>query len=313
MLEKYKKNSPSVLVVLLLMTLIWCQTVIAEEMSPKQWLEKMSSAMQKLNYQGVFIYRRSEELAAMKVTHVVDAKGASELLETLTGEERRELRKSPAVPVTDDEPLSSSQLGKIENFYELELVGNDRAAGRVTQLVSVTPKDKFRYGYRLWLDQATGLLLKSDLLNEDGEILEQVMFTSLELLEPDKIAGLMPTEETHPEEADQHHSAKSMNQSSDIHWVAEKLPAGFEMLKSQPLEQHGATEHMVYSDGLASVSVFVERTKPGGQSFVGLSRMGAVNAFGSVAGNYQVTVVGEVPEITVKTIGQSIKQKGPVQ
>ncbi len=307
MLDKLKRNA-SLVGVLLVLALYCCQTVKAEEISPKQWLEKMSSAMQKLNYQGVFIFRRSEELAAMKVTHVVDEQGASELLETLTGGVRRELRKSPVDLVADDEALSSSQLSQIESFYELELLGNDRTAGRLTQMISVTPKDKFRYGYRLWLDQETGLLLKSDLLGVDGEILEQVMFTSLELLAPEISAELIPKEDAH-----KHQTTQSTNQTGTLHWIAENLPAGFEMLKSQPVEQHGATEHMVYSDGLASVSVFVERTKPGGQSFVGLSRMGAVNAFGSVAGNYQVTVVGEVPEITVKTIGQSIKQKGPAQ
>ena len=290
--------------------LCWSFAVNAkEESTPKQWLEKMSSAMQELNYEGVFIYLEGGELAAMRVIHVVDEKGAHELLQTLTGEERKELRNTPVGSAAETEQVGLSQLGKIENYYNLSLIGTDRTAGRVTQVVSVTPKDNFRYGYRLWLDDATGLLLKSDLIDKDGTLLEQVMFTSLELLTPDQYKDLFPTNEsdTNNNEAkpNEHHAGRQ--------WVIENLPTGFELLDSQPVVQHKGIEHMVYSDGLASVSVFVERNNPEGQAFVGPSRMGAVNAFGIVAGDYQVTVVGEVPEVTVKTICQSVKQKDQTQ
>jgi len=270
----------------------------AEPTSPSQWLEKMSSALQKLNYQGVFIYRRAEDLAAMKVTHVADEQGTREMLETLTGEARREIRTTPANSADD-----VGQLANIDHYYSLELLGNDRAAGRVTQLISVTPKDEYRYGYRLWLDQVTGLLLKSDLLDQKGEVLEQVMFTSLELLQPEQVADALglsgssvaPDSTTVPGPA-----------TSKNNWVVGTLPKGFVLMSAHSDSLNSAFDHSVYSDGLASVSVFIERAKSEGDAFVGVSQMGAVSAFGNVDAGYQITVVGDVPEVTVTTIGQSI-------
>ncbi len=284
-----------------------CQAALAGERSAKQWLEKMSAAMQELSYRGVFIYRRDTDLAAMKVTHIVDKHGAWELLETLTGEARREMRSTPVV--AGDNP-TVSQLGGIDRYYTLELLGSDRAAGHATKVISVMPRDEYRYGYRLWLDQSTGLLLKSDLLAQDGAILEQVMFTSLEVLGPDEVREISPTEESR---AAQHPRRESSKQQAAPQWTVEQLPGGFELLESQPMTEHKNVLHLVYSDGLASVSVFVERAKPEGEAFVVLSRMGAVNAYGSVEDGYQVTVVGEVPEITVKSMGRSIKRKGQTQ
>jgi len=293
---------------LLCLGLLFCyQSAQAGDRTAKQWLEKMSASMQELNYQGVFIYRRDEELSAMRVTHVVDKKDARELLETLTGEARRELRDTP---MAGGDTLPPEKLSKIDHYYSLELHGSDRTAGRPTQLILVNPKDKYRYGYRLWLDQDTGLLLKSDLLDLDGSILEQVMFTSVELLNPDEAAQVMPKEKSHNAPHTGHTDAQQTLSQSE--WVIENPPGGFELLETQMVPEHddGDVLHMVYSDGLASVSVFVERAKQDGDALVGVSRMGAVSAFGRVAGEYQVTVVGEVPEITVKAMGTSIKRKG---
>jgi len=270
-----------------------------ETVSPSQWLERMSAALQEQNYQGVFIYRRAEDLAAMKVTHVADEQGAREVLETLTGEARSEMRVTPAIKAD-----GVNQLAKIGDYYNLKLLGNDRAAGRITQLISVKPKDEYRYGYRLWLDQATGLLLKSDLLDQKGEIIEQVMFTSLELLQPEQIAGAIDLENSlvmsNP-------TANAEPVTPENNWVVGKLPQGFILLNAHSNSPQTGFDHSVYSDGLASVSVFIEKAKSEGDAFVGVSRMGAVSAFGNVDAGYQITVVGDVPEVTVTTIGQSIR------
>jgi len=280
------------------------QAAIAEQITPKQWLGKMSAAMQQLSYQGVFIYRRADDLATMKVTHVVDDQGARELLETLSGEARREVRNTPAAS-----PGGAAQLENVDSYYALKLLGSDRAAGRATQLVSVSPKDEYRYGYRLWLDRETGLLLKSDLLDQEGATLEQVMFTSLELLQPDKkIAGF-----ERELSAGQAGVTSPTEQPNKPRWLVGKLPDGFSLLNTDVNSPNSDFEHLVYSDGLASVSVFVERAKSEGDAFVGVSRMGAVSAFGNVEAGYQITVVGDVPEVTVTTIGQSISLKAAPQ
>mgnify|MGYP002620824670 CR=1 FL=1 len=297
-------DKPRYATLVLGVSLLFVSTVLsASEQTAQQWLSKMSAAMQELSYQGVFVYRRDEEMAAMKVTHIVDENGARELLETLSGEARQEIRSSAAGPGAAAVP----QLERIEDFYELKLLGTDRTAGQPTKVISVTPKDAYRYGYRLWLDQASGLLLKSDLLGEDGAVLEQVMFTSVKLLSAEELAPVAPHNQSrHAPHAD----ARSGDAGQPWQWRIADLPGGFELLESQPVAQHPGIRHVVYSDGLASVSVFVEPISGEGETFVGLSRMGAVNAFGRVQDGYQVTVVGEVPALTVKTIGESIQRKG---
>jgi sigma-E factor negative regulatory protein RseB len=279
----------------------------AEEISPRQWLEKMSSAMQELNYEGVFVYRSEKDFSAMKVTHVVDDSGSHEMLETLTGDARKEVRQTPHNHLAKGQEVDSSgRLERIGNYYVLKLLGRDRTAGRMTRLLQVTPKDEYRYGYRLWLDEKTGLMLKSDLLDQNGEILEQVMFTSLDLLKPEQVAGLLP-----PHAATD--NSGIIEPADNLEWKIEKLPSGFELLGVQPKVKGKDIDHMVYSDGLASVSVFVEHAKPESDALVGLSNMGAVNAFGGIRDKHQVTVVGEVPAITVKTICQSLKHRDAAQ
>lgn len=285
--------------------LLTTPVVHADEDSPKHWLQRMSAAMQELSYQGVFVYRREDDMAAMRVTHVVDEHGARELLETLTGQARSEVRRAPLVA---GEGAGEPQLNHIDRYYQLRLLGSDRAAGREARVIAVSPRDEYRYGYRLWLDHATGLLLKSDLLSQDGDTLEQVMFTALELLDRETVKQLAPAPDR---QGDAHAAVDGVAANSVSAWVVTTLPDGFELLKSHPGSGHGEVEHLVYSDGLASVSVFVERANGQDDAFEGGSRMGAVNAYGSlIDGGFQVTVVGEVPEITVQTIGRSIQRQG---
>ncbi len=270
-----------------------------EPVSPLQWLERMSAALQQQNYQGVFIYRRADDLAAMKVTHVADEQGTREMLETLTGEKRSELRFTP--PVRAD---GSHQFASIDHYYSLQLLGNDRAAGRITQVVSVLPRDEYRYGYRLWLDQATVLLLKSDLLNQKGDVIQQVMFTSLELLSPEQVADAIDVDNSFSMPAP---VTNIESMTPKVSWIVENLPKGFVLLDAYANSPNKGFDHSVYSDGMASVSVFIERTKSDGEAFEGVSRMGAVSAFGNVYAGYQITVVGDVPEVTVTSIGKSIR------
>ncbi len=283
---------------LLVLPLFLGTQVVAGEPSAQQWLEKMSSALQETSYQGVFVYRRDQDISAMKVTHIISEQGEYELLETLTGEPRREIRDAAQNNLLDN----ASPLLNVGQFYDLQVLGLDRVAGRMALLLKVDPKDEFRYGYRLWLDQETGLLLRSELLGVNEVMLEQVMFTSLELLSAEQGQAIlserkvMPTPKIKPEE-------------ESLVWMISQLPSGFKLLDHRIKGGEKKVEHMVFSDGLASVSVFVEGNKASSDTFVGVSTMGAVNAFGSTKDGFQVTVVGEVPKATVLAIGQSIERQ----
>lgn len=275
----------------------------------KQLLERMSSALQELSYQGVFVYRRDEDLSAMHVTHIAHQEGEQEVLVTLTGQEREITRNSRRFGSLSSssamDQLAAGRLAGIEDHYQLEVLGQDRAAGRYAKLVVVTPRDQYRYGYRLWIDEETGLLLKSDLLGSDERVLEQVMFTSLKLLDKPQPAAVDAPELLEPEVSMDAQTAREA-----MSWEVPDLPDGFQLANVRPADSKGGAEHMVFTDGLASVSVFAESAGADENAFVGVSRMGAVNAFGNVISGYQVTVVGEVPEAAVKRIGLSLRYKG---
>lgn len=268
----------------------------------RQQLERMSAALQELSYQGVFVFRRDEDLSAMRVIHLAHKEGEREVLLTLTGEAHESVRDSRRFGFMGQQV--AGRLSAIESFYQLAPVARDRVAGRDAKLIAVAPRDQYRYGYRLWIDDKTGLLLKSDLLGDQGRVLEQVMFTSIELLTEKEKQRLLAESGGQTGERSEGAAAPAGRSK----WSITMVPAGFQLVNSRSTTPQGGVAHMIFSDGLASVSVFIEaQLQPAEKAFKGHSSMGAVNAFGNVVNGHQVTVVGEVPEITVKTIGQSIR------
>ncbi len=278
----------------------------------REWMGRMSTALQELNYEGIFVHRSNDQMAAMHVRHLVDEQGEHEYLTTLTGVERRVVRASNSgfgsIPKDDAEGIGR-YWDSIEGNYELRLAGRDRVAGRFTQVVIVKPKDQYRYGYRLWLEETTGLLLKSDLLDASGGVIEQVMFTSIKLLDESEVTH-PPVEPAKPQpEAG---TVASTEEGSGVEidaWQVGQLASGFSLVDTHQAGPGRPVQRMTFSDGLASLSVFIEKMSEGDKPFEGISRRGAVSAFGVIVDGYQVTVVGEVPEVTVKMIGQSIRPK----
>jgi sigma-E factor negative regulatory protein RseB len=174
----------------------------------------------------------------------------------------------------------------------------------------IKPRDAYRYGYLLWADEASGLLLKASLLDERGGVVEQYMFTQVNIGKPISESDLKPQYPT---------SGIVWQRAGDTaptptagKWTAEQLPAGFtlsvRLMRMLPARKQ-PVEHLVYSDGLAVVSVFIEQTGNGDESnaLSGLTHMGAVHAFGKVVDGHQVTVVGEAPALTVDMIGGSVR------
>ncbi len=278
----------------------------------REWMGRMSSALQELNYEGVFVHRSKDQMSAMHVKHLVDERGEHEYLTTLTGVERRVVRASGGfggIP-TDDAEGIGRYWESIEGNYELVLVGRDRVAGRFTRVILVKPKDRYRYGYRLWLEETTGLLLKSDLLDVTGGVIEQVMFTSIKLLDESEVVH-PPVESKKTEDQAANSAAEQEPGIDTAAWQVDQLASGFALVDVHKAGPNRSVQRMTFSDGLASLSVFIEKMDEGDKPFEGLSRRGAVNAFGVVVDGYQVTVVGEVPEATVRMIGGSIRPALP--
>jgi sigma-E factor negative regulatory protein RseB len=313
---------------LLITTLVlFGQTVAAD--SARQWLDGMSTAMKALDYDGTFVYQHGGKLEAMRIIHRVDDGGQRERLVSLTGSAREVLRDGRSVTciLPDNKsvmvgqsrppqpfPVVPEDLGAISRYYQLEDEGEERMIGYLARVIAVTPKDEFRYGYRFWIDRDSRMLLKSDLTGVDGKPVEQVMFTTLEIGIDIPAADLQPslTGEgyTWLRQTEIRKAPDAANGKPG--WTATQLPAGFmptDFQRSRMREQGGDAEHMVYSDGMATVSVYVEEATPGVVAFTGLSSMGAMNAYGIQIDGFQITVVGEVPPATVRMIATSVERR----
>ncbi len=294
------------------------------------WLEKMAHAVKTLNYEGSFIFIHDDQIEAMRIVHAADADGEHERLISLNGSAREILRDnnlltcilpdSRTVVVEKSRPRNYIPQGLLDldkslsKYYSLNMLAKDRMTGRAAQVIQIKSRDQYRYGYRLWLDDSTGMLLKSDLVNEAGKPIEQMMFTSLHIVDRIPHADLKP--EVSGQGYNWFREPKSGSAArpatggvAERRWRVTHLPPGFNMTMHN---EHGIptsrmpVDHMMFSDGLASVSVYIEAPNPREKLFKGVSHMGAVNAYGAVVSGHQVTVVGEVPKATVMMIGKSV-------
>jgi sigma-E factor negative regulatory protein RseB len=172
----------------------------------------------------------------------------------------------------------------------------------------IKPADSFRYGFQLWLDEATAMPLKSQMLDEQNGVVEQILFTTISMPEYIPPSALEPTTET---EGFTWYRRRDGGEQRETLWQATDLPAGFRLTAASVDTIVGAGQpvhHLVYSDGLAAVSIFVEETQIEIEWPVGLSRVGSANAYTLHIEGGVVTAVGEVPARTVQAIARSLRR-----
>jgi sigma-E factor negative regulatory protein RseB len=296
-------------------------------------LERMTEAAKELTYEGVFAYQSGKNLQSIRIYHRADARGELERLISLNGAAREVIRSNDMVTCINPEgrqvnvsrrPLGRGfpsdlprRLSSATPFYEVELGEMDRIAGRKAQELVIKPLDQYRYGYRLWVDADTYLLLKSELVGNDGDVLETFAFSSLNTdvhIPEHKFQPQMSGDEMTWHRSEPEKPLNIANHSQQSVWRAEWLPEGFAQVAYQTRlrASNGAdVEQRVYSDGLSSVSVFIEKIRARHNAHLqGGSHVGAINAFGTVMHAHFVTVVGEVPAQTVEKIGQNIQFVG---
>jgi sigma-E factor negative regulatory protein RseB len=292
----------------------------------RQWLEQMSAALETLTYDGTFVYLHGDRLEAMRIVHRQDDSGERERLFSLTGSAREVLRDDKVVTciMPDNKsvmvgqsrprkpfPVVPRDLDNLSRYYHLVDAGEDRMAGYMARLITVMPKDDLRYGYRFWIEAHTRMLLKFDLTDVDGSAIEQVMFTRMGIGEEIPEAAFKPslTGEGYTWHRQEDGKRNPQRDTGKPGWEVGRLPAGFRLtgFQQQRLRKDsGHAEHLVFSDGLATVSVYVEKPASPDAVFRGPASMGAMNAYGELVDGFQVTVVGEVPATTVKMIAGSV-------
>ena len=300
--------------------------VHAEPATPLQWLTLVGEAKKELNYYGTFVYVHGDQLESMRVVHASGANGERERLTHLNGSPREVIRNNDLVTCIFPEERSvlvahrsnlatspfvqAESLAIFEKHYNLSLGGRHRIAGVETQIVNLEPKDIYRYGYRFWISPE-GLLLRSDLLGSDGLAIERIMFAEVHVV--DKIPHEMMTPGVNLD-GFQWFRQQPPVEISEGRWHVKNLPDGFSLksrnLRSSDSDAKTPVEHLIVSDGLASISVFVEAQGSYSEGRLGSFQMGALNGFGRIVAGHMVVVVGEVPTATVELIADSVANDG---
>ncbi len=317
------KVSPGKALLLLILISINGMVLAGDSQQAHKWLERMTAAMSQMSYQGTFVYVRGDVVETMRITHITDDTGVHERMYSVSGPHRELIRDQHGVrciledsaSVLEDQVVASSYFPElplsiiegVASGYRLEIGGEARIAGHTARRVSISPEDDYRYGYDFWLEEQTGLLLKWVLFDARHKPLAKLMFTDLVIgtsidlseLESDSQAGDFVEMKTFSPQ-------KTVVTQSSPRWQPAKLPPGFQLASyNHKTGVDGVYEHLVYSDGLAAVSVYVEQqdsvaVKPGA------SQLGTNNAYTSKQGALQITVIGEVPVLTVKSIANEM-------
>jgi sigma-E factor negative regulatory protein RseB len=277
------------------------------------WLDRIGPALVEQDYQGTLVIVAGTRMETMGVFHAYDDGRERMRLVTLTGPHREVIRDDRMVmcigtgidSVGYDADTAGrwnpagqfADAGKLES-YRARLGDVGRVAARDCQVVDLQPKDDWRYGYRLWLDHETGLPLRIALIGENGKALEQMAFTELQVGTRPAEANLRPS----TQQGLQRVQTLGAGKQADPGWRVTEPPPGFTLRGGRQL---GDSVQLLYSDGLASVSVYIEPVA-GGQHGASAMRRGAVNVHSIWQGGRRVVAIGKVPAATVDYFARNV-------
>jgi len=296
----------------------------AQSAEALDWLRRIHEATQKLSYTGTFVYQQGGRTETSRITRFVDAGGDIEKLEVLNGAPREIVRTRDTVRCY----LPDSRVVKVDRrtaergfpgllpervnalgrHYDIAMGESRRIAGFDCTSVVLKAKDNLRYGYRLYADKASGMLLRAVTFDDTGEV-EQFMFTQLSLgkVTRDMVKPRRTTSKWRVEDA-------AAAPASLAGWgLSAELPGFRKVVELKRRMDSRPVGQVVYSDGLAAVSVFIEPLEGRSASRTGLASMGAIHIYTREVANHMVTVVGEAPAVSVQRIADAVEYRRPKQ
>jgi sigma-E factor negative regulatory protein RseB len=302
--------------------------------APQDWLDRMNTALTTRNYVGVFSHWQSGRVETLRIVHRVIAGAVTERLESLDGSGRQFVRSGTELTcylpdqrtvLVEKAPPSLMPAGlpkfdsAMTDYYQLQSEGAIRQMGEKAQVISVTPRDGFRYGYRVWIQRSTGMPLKTEMLDTDGNIIEQVVFSSLDIRHHIADQEFVPQVATAGFQWLRDDGAPVVIAETPGVWTGAQLPPGFHLAAQTAQMMPGVPEpvtHLVFSDGVATVSVFVQtetiRNAPN-PGHAGVSQVANSSAFTSVESGHKFVALGEVPPATVRFIIESLMHQSASQ
>jgi len=291
---------------------------------PRQWLERMTEALATLHYDGLFIHTAGLQFETMRIVHRTEGGRSVERLVSLDGSGREIVRTAEEVhlympdrrvvlvePRSDDGSLLKALPTpgpQLDALYTLELRPGHRLLGREVRVLDIRPRDAYRYGYRLWLDRATAMPLRSEVLDGRGRPVESIHFTKLEIGESVEARQLQPDIDATGYQWIRA-GRRAAPRTAGANWLPRRMPPGFRLVGWRTQNVPGVPirmEHLIFSDGFASVSVFIEPASAKGPVPSESTSVGSANTYSTQVQGHIVTAVGEVPAETVREIATSL-------
>lgn len=308
-------------------SLVWSGAVLADSSrSINDWLSRMHEASRGRAYVGTLVVSAGSAMSASRLWHVCDGNQQMERVETLTGAPRTTIRRNSDVITFDPESRTAwtekrESLGvfpellrtpgnQIAEYYGVDERAAERVAGHMADVIELMPKDELRFGYRIWSEKKTGLVVKMQTLGEGGQVLEQVAFTELQFDAPvrmDKLKKMMA--DTRGYQVLRPSLRKTTPEAEG--WRMRETVPGFQSVSCHVREEEGAgvsPMQWVFSDGLASVSLFIEPFDPQRHGEEGQAVAGSTHSLTQRLGDYWLTVMGEAPLPTLRRFAQNIER-----
>lgn len=300
----------------------------AQALSVNDWLRRMHEAGRKRTYLGTYVVSNNMGSSSARIWHACDGVESMERVETLTGAPRTTIRhndqvvtyladsKTAVLEKREGYALFSALLGntKIPDFYTAHLGAQERVAGRETQRVDLTSRDRLRYGYRIWADKATGLVVKLQTLDVDGTVLEEAAFSEIQMDAPVKMDNIAKLMKANTDESRGIRLVKPQMQKTTAAaegWILRSPVPGFRPVTCYKgtVSAREPAMQWVFTDGLASVSIFAEPYDRSRHQQEGGMRVGSTQTWAKRSDQHWLTLVGEVPLPTLKAFASSLERK----
>jgi sigma-E factor negative regulatory protein RseB len=302
--------------------------IAQDDTQAMQWLRRVYSATEHLSYTGTFVYQHGDQVETSVITRLVDSHGVRERVDTLDGPPREVVRDNEEVKCDlpgaakvridnqrDTRPFSAMRIDRLKDVteqYRVRKGGIARIAGHDCQELILEPKDNLRYGHRLWADVNTGVLVKAKTFNDKNKIIEQFYFTQLQIggkIDPSLVKS------RYAESARHWRVEQAGIANADLGkmgWSLKALPPGYKKVAELQRDMGASRSvgHIVVSDGLAAVSIFIEAV--GGkksQAPMGLSHQGMLYIYTRMIDDHLITAVGEVPPGSVRDIADAVEYR----
>ena len=306
----------------------------AQARDVRAWLLRIHEAASHRNFQGTFVVSGGGAVSSARIAHFCEGLNQFERSEALDGQARHVYRHNDVVttlwPASRTAMVEQRDLlaqfpallqagdDRIADFYDVRMQGAGRIAGRDANVLVVKPRDAYRYGYRLWADQASGLLLRADVLGESHEVLESSAFSDVVIgVKPQPESVLQPMKRLEGYRVVR--PALTPTKLDAEGWAMRQSVPGFRQVSCVKRPMDAAADdsrpstgpqvlQAIFSDGLTYVSLFIEPFDPRRHTRPMLASVGPTQTLMQQQGDWWVTVVGDVPPATLRLFAKGLER-----